>query len=100
MLTKLPPLPSKTNSSNQGKSFMPRGRTADNQTRVLIDKFVRMLPGQSFFIADVERADVEFLRRPVVKLGVGISIHEVDVDEIYQQRGVRIWREEGAFDEL
>ena len=100
MLTKLPPLPSKPTTSNQGKSFMPRGRTAQSQVKILIDKFVRMRPGESFFMADASREDVEFLRRPVIKMGVGIRIVEVERDEIYQARGVRIWRKEGSYDEL
>jgi hypothetical protein len=44
--------------------------------------------------------DVEFLRRPIVRIGCGIKILEVEQDEIYQSPGVRIWREEGPYDEL
>jgi len=90
----------KTNSKYLGKAFMPRDKTADQQTRVLVEKMKRMLPGQSFFVPDVKRADMEFLRRPVVKAGVGIRIAQVEEDEIYFQPGVRIWREEGEYDEL
>lgn len=79
---------------------MPRGKTYTQQTQVIIDKFVRMRVGDSFFIPDVGRLDVEFLRRPVIRLGVGIRIVAVEVDEIYQSAGVRIWREEGKYDEL
>lgn len=79
---------------------MPRDKTADQQTRVLVEKMKRMLPGQSFFVPDVKRADMEFLRRPVVKAGVGIRIAQVEEDEIYFQPGVRVWREEGEYDEL
>jgi hypothetical protein len=92
--------PTTPTNSDLGKVFMPREKTADQQIKVLIDKFVRMKPGQSFFIADVTRIDVEFLRRPVVKIGCGIKIIQVESDEIYFQPGVRIWREEGAYDEL
>lgn len=79
---------------------MPRDKTADQQTRVLVEKMKRMLPGQSFFVPDVKRADMEFLRRPVVRAGVGIRIAQVEEDEIYFQPGVRVWREEGEYDEL
>lgn len=79
---------------------MPRDKTAEQQTRVLVEKLKRMMPGQSFFVPGVTRADMEFLRRPVVKAGVGIRIAQVEEDEIYFQPGVRVWREEGEYDEL
>jgi hypothetical protein len=92
----------KTTNFNEylGKKFMPREKTGQAQVKVLVDRFVRMLPGQSFFIPDVTRMDVEFLRRPIVRIGCGIKILEVEQDEIYQSPGVRIWREEGPYDEL
>ena len=89
-----------TNSNHLGKAFMPRGRTADAQVKVLIDKFVRMLPGQSFFIPGATRLDVEFMRRPAQAIGCGIRIVRVEQDEIYLQEGVRVWREEGEYDDL
>lgn len=79
---------------------MPRTKTGDQQIKVILHKFAHMLPGQSFFMADCTRADVEFIRRPAQAMGLGITIVQVEVDEIYQQPGVRIWREEGEFDEL
>lgn len=79
---------------------MPRGQTADAQVKVLLDKFARMRPGQSFFVPDAVRLDMEFLRRPALKLGCGIKIVQVEQDEIYLQQGVRVWREEGDYDEL
>lgn len=94
-------LPKKTKNSNfLGKAFMPREKTGKQQIKVLIDKFVRMKPGQSFFIPDVTRLDVEFLRRPVQRIGCGIKVAEVQQDEIYLMPGVRIWRLEGEYDEL
>lgn len=91
----------KTTKSNYlGKAFMPRDKTAEQQVRVLVEKVTRMLPGQSFFIPDVKRADMEFLRRPLVRAGVGVRIAQVEEDEIYFQPGVRIWREVGEYDEL
>lgn len=79
---------------------MPRGRTSDAQVKVLVDKIVRMLPGQSFFIPDATRLDVEFLRRPVNAAGCGVQIVQVKEDEIYLQEGVRVWRMEGTYDDL
>lgn len=95
----------KTKNSNRpnwckGKSFMPKGRTAAAQTRVLVEKMTWMKPGESFFVEGVNREDMEFLRRPVVKMGMGIRIVEVECDEIYHCYGVRVWREEGPYDEL
>lgn len=79
---------------------MPKPKTGHVQTQVLVNKMAYMKPGQSFFIADVCREDVEFLRRPVVRMGIGIRIVEVECDEIYQCHGVRVWREEGDYDVL
>lgn len=79
---------------------MPREKTGQQQIEVIIKKFIAMKPGDSFFIADVETGDVEFLRRPVLAAGCNIKILRVELDEIYQQAGVRIWREEGAYDDL
>lgn len=79
---------------------MPKGRHASSQARAVIAKFKGMVIGHSFFIADVERADMEWLRRPMMAEGVGIKMVRVECDEIYQQPGVRIWRQEGSYDEL
>jgi hypothetical protein len=89
-----------TKISNRGKSFMPREKTGQQQINVIVKKFVAMKPGESFFIADLDADDVEWLRRPAVAAGCGITIRRVEHDEIYLQAGVRIWREEGAYDEL
>jgi hypothetical protein len=76
--------------------------TSDLRERVevLVEQFKDMRVGTSFFVPEVEPADVEFLRRPVTRAGCGIKIVRVENDEIYCQPGVRIWREEGSFDEL
>jgi cytochrome c biogenesis protein ResB len=87
-------------TSNRGKSRMPLDRTAQEQIKVLVAKFIAYRPGDSFFIAGVQPADVEFMRRPALAAGVGITIRRVEMDEIYQQAGVRIWREAGAYDDL
>lgn len=79
---------------------MPRGKTAQSQVDVLIKKFERMRIGQSFFVEGVKRTDMEFLRRPAQRLGLGIRIMHVESDEIYCVPGVRVWREEGEYDDL
>lgn len=79
---------------------MPRDKTAAAQQKVLIQKVIRMPIGYSFFVPEATRLDMEFLRRPVLRAGCGIRIAQVALDEIYQQPGVRVWREEGPFDEL
>lgn len=79
---------------------MPQGRTADAQVRTLVKKMMWMKPGTSFFVEGVRAADMNFLRRPVLKAGMGIRIVEVECDEIYQCHGVRVWREEGDYDVL
>lgn len=79
---------------------MPKGRTAQHQVNVLVNKVLAMRVGTSFFVEDVGAADMHFLRRPVVRAGAGIRIVEVECDEIYQCHGVRVWRQEGEYDEL
>jgi hypothetical protein len=79
---------------------MPRGRTADQQVTVLVNKVMRLPVGHSFFVEGVASKDMEFLRRPVLKAGGGIMIWHTECDEIYQMPGVRVRREEGEFDDL
>ncbi|MBG4400741.1 hypothetical protein I4940_07985 [Pseudomonas aeruginosa] len=48
--------------------------------------------GDSFFLADVTKKDV----RPLLDLGKKVNVpliaRDVDLDEIYQKAGVRVWR--------
>lgn len=83
-----------------GKSFMPRGRTASIQMKVLIQKVIDMRVGASFFVDGATRADLEFLRRPLIAAGVNVAIRELVCDEIYQCHGTRVWRQEGPYDEI
>jgi hypothetical protein len=77
-----------------------RGRPANDETQQMIDRIEAMRIGHSFFIEGVQSSDLQFLRRPARIRGVGIAIKHVAVDEIYQVPGVRVWRQEGACDEI
>lgn len=77
-----------------------RGRPLPPAIQELVDKVKKYRIGDSFFVPDATRSDVEFLRRPCAARGTPISIVRVEMDEIYQQPGVRVWRREGAYDEL
>lgn len=79
---------------------MPKGRTAQHQVKVLVNKVLAMRIGTSFFVEGVSADDMTFLRRPVLRAGAGIRIITVECDEIYQCYGTRVWREEGEYDEL
>lgn len=79
---------------------MARGPRNDPYTQKLLAKFASWPVGRSFFVRGAARADLEFLRRPAVKLGVGIRIVQVTRDPIHNQPGVRVWREEGSYDEI
>lgn len=94
------PTRKKTSKRYIGKAFMPRGRTATAQMKVLIKKVIDMRIGSSFFVDGAKRIDMEFLRRPCLRAGVNLRIHEVECDEIYQCHGTRVWRMEGPYDEL
>lgn len=78
----------------------PPGRPMDDSRKQIIQQFLRLEPGDSFFVQDAKRRDLEFLRKPVMALGANIEIVEVLTDEIYQLPGVRTWRRTGLIDEL
>lgn len=70
---------------------MKRGRPPSN-TRVEIEKRLRaMKPGSSFFIPDARQDGMGKLRKVAKAIGVDIEIHEVEVDEVYQLPGVRVF---------
>ena len=77
-----------------------RGRKADPRIQAYVDKFVRFKPGQSFFVQGITPADLDFLRKPFARAGVGVVIRRVERDEIYAVPGVRVWRLAGDYDEL
>lgn len=66
--------------------------------RKYVEQFANFKPGQSFFVEGVTRKDVEFLRRPFVDAGLGLTMREVEQDEIYGVAGVRVWRLHGDYD--
>lgn len=76
-----------------------RGRRPNETYKHLVDKFLAMKPGQSFFVEGANRRDVEFLRRLVVKAGAGIESIETKSDEIFGTAGVRTWRRAGPYDD-
>lgn len=77
-----------------------RGRPLPPDVQQLVDRVRRYRIGDSFFVPGATRGEVEFLRRPCLSQGTPISICRVELDEIYQQPGVRVWRREGSYDEL
>lgn len=77
-----------------------RGRKADPRIQAYVDKFVRFRIGQSFFVPGATTADLEFLRKPFLRAGVGMVMRRVERDEIYAVPGVRVWRLAGEYDEL
>lgn len=81
-------------------STRPRGRPMNEEHKQLVQQFLKLEPGDSFFFQDGSRRDLEFLRKPVKALGGDIEIVEVLCDEIYQLKGVRCWRRTGLIDIL
>ncbi|HEP8763936.1 TPA: hypothetical protein VDU53_003507 [Pseudomonas aeruginosa] len=57
-----------------------------------VKTLLSMRVGDSFFLADVTKKDV----RPLLDLGKKVNVpliaRDVDLDEIYQKAGVRVWR--------
>lgn len=75
-------------------------RTQRQIIDAFVAKFQAMRIGESFFIPDVNRQDMEWFRRPALRAGLGVRMARVECDDIYQCPGVRVWREEGEYDEL
>lgn len=85
------------------KRAAPRQRKQKLRNPVVakvVDAFAAMKPGQSFFVAGASKRDMDFLRKPFIRAGLGYTMREVECDEIYQTAGVRTWRQHGEYDEL
>lgn len=76
------------------------GRPRDAKLAGYIQQLCDLRVGQSCFFGNLTRTDIEFLRRPAVQAGINLTIRELDKDEIHMTPGVRVWREEGIYDEL
>lgn len=63
-----------------------------------VEAFLKMQPGDSFFVAHKKASDLQYLRRPVKLAGAGIQILEVVRDSVHKTRGVRVWRRAGSID--
>lgn len=87
-----------TSISNRKEKYMASRR--DPELQATVDAFAKLRIGASIFIKDATRADVEFLREPLTKLGIGVRIMRVECDLKHECPGVRIWRKRGAYDEL
>ena len=77
-----------------------RGRPKDETRKRQVQAFLALPVGDSFFVPDAKRRDLEYLRKPVTALGANIEIHYTEKDEIYQVPGTRCWRRHGLIDEL
>lgn len=76
------------------------GRKGDPVIIGYVERFEKFKPGQSFFIAGAAPADLEFLRRPILKAGMGVIIRAMVMDPIHKCAGTRVWRQSGPFDDL
>jgi hypothetical protein len=82
------------------QSIRPRGRPADAALAGYVREILALPEDSSIFIADATRVELEFLRKPVREAGAGIEIVSVELDEIYQVPGVRVFRRTGEYDQL
>ena len=76
----------------------PVGAPMDPKLHAQVRKFLRLKPGQSIFVEGVERKDVEFMRRPVMRAGAGIRIVTMQCDPTHNKPGVRMFRISGEID--
>jgi hypothetical protein len=78
-----------------------RGRPMSPEVRAYVERFKHFRAGKdSFFVEGATAKDLEFLRRPVTRAGMGILIRYVQCDEIHGVAGVRVWRLAGSYDEI
>lgn len=75
-------------------------RQQDPQLQQHVVAIRKMRIGDSVFVPDVRTDALEYLRKPVERIGVKIELVRVECDEIYQGPGVRLYRREGTYDEL
>lgn len=75
-------------------------RPISQENKLILDRFTRMRPKDSAFVAGIMPSDVEFIRAPLLRRGVGVRIERVAHDPVHHQAGVRVFREEGSYDEL
>lgn len=66
----------------------------------VVEKFYQMTPGQSFFIAGATTRDMSSIYRALQADGIGFVSRTMESDPIYQEAGVRVWRQHGEADEL
>lgn len=85
---------------DKGMPSSGRGRPMSPVIRGHVERFAAMKPGESFFVEGAESKDLEFLRKPFLRAGLGMLLRHVQKDEIYKTNGVRIWRLAGEYDEL
>lgn len=77
------------------------GRKPDPVVAAYVEQFKDFRPGvDSFFVAGAVSKDLEFLRKPFTRAGLGLLIRRVEFDEIYQTAGVRVFRLAGEYDEI
>lgn len=78
-----------------------RGRPTAPEVRSQVERFKHFRAGRdSFFVPDATVKDLEYLRRPVQRAGMGIAMRQVEDDAIYGGPGVRVWRLAGSYDEI
>ncbi len=79
---------------------MARGKREHPEVTSMIEKLAALRINESFFIPSTTRKECEFIRQPAKRKGIKLRLEEVKCDQIYQMPGVRIFRKEGAFDQL
>lgn len=74
------------------------GRKADPELLKQVEHFKALKVGDSFFVEGKTAAEMEYLRRPVIRAGVGITIRNIECDVVHKTKGVRVWRLSGPHD--
>lgn len=87
-------------TSTSNRKEKPMASRRDPELQATVDAFARLRIGASIFVKDATRADVEYLREPLTKMGVGVRIMRVEHDLKHECAGVRIWRKAGDYDDL
>lgn len=65
----------------------------------MVNEFLKWQVGDSLFIQDAKRSDLQSFRTAAIKAGANMLIVETKNDSIHRKPGVRFWRQAGPYDD-
>lgn len=74
-------------------------RFRNKEIEAMVKDFAKFKPGQSFFIPNGGKAELDLIRRPFREAGLGYLTRKFTCDPIFKCEGVRVWRQHGSYDD-